>query len=333
MAEVDPNRVGRIETRSAAVSTAVLRCAIVSVAAQQGDRPRSFRTIQVCPKDLPAFLRQVEPAVDRPAGRSPMSDMRRRQFIALLGGASAWPLAARAQQTSVPVIGFLGPGSAQSDAYRVTAFRQGLSQAGLVDGQNFTLDYRWADSHYDRLPALATELVRRQVAVIATSGTPAALAAKAATKNIPIVFETAGDPVQLGLVASLSRPGGNITGVTQASEEMAPKRLELLHELLPKAGVLALLVNPTAPELAEPQKRGVVSAARALSIDLQVLNASTQQDFERVFAKLSELRAGGLVIGGGTRSSPAIPNSSPRSRFNTRSPQSTNGASSLRPEV
>src|SRR4029077_10752864 len=222
----------------------------------------------------------------------------RREFITLLGGAAAWPVVARAQQPIAPVIGFLGPGSAQSDASRVIGFRQGLSEAGLVEGRNFTIEYRWADSHYDRLPALATELVHRQVAVIATSGTPAALAAKAATKTIPIVFETAADPVKIGLVASLNRPGGNVTGVTQASEEVAPKRLELLHELLPKAGVLALLVNPTAPELAEPHKRGVVSAARALSIDLQVLNASTEQDFERVFAKLSELRAGGLIIGG-----------------------------------
>ena len=223
--------------------------------------------------------------------------MRRRELITLLGGAATWPLAARAQQ-AVPVIGFLGPGSAQSDAYRVTAFRQGLDEAGLVDGQNFTIEYRWADSRYDRLPALATELVNRQVAVIATSGTPAALAAKAATKTVPIVFETAADPVKVGLVASLSRPGGNITGVTQASEEIAPKRLELLHELLPTAGVLALLVNPTAPELAEPQKREVLSAARAIGIDLQVLNASTEQDFDRLFAKLSELQVGGLVIGG-----------------------------------
>jgi putative ABC transport system substrate-binding protein len=224
--------------------------------------------------------------------------VKRREFITLLGGAVAWPLAARAQQASVPVIGFLGPRSAQSDAYRVTAFRQGLSEAGLVDGQNFTIEYRWADSYYDRLPALATELVHRQVAVIAASGTPAAVAAKAATKTIPIIFETAADPVKIGLVASLARPGGNITGVTQASEEIAPKRLELLHELLPKAGALALLVNPTAPVLAEPQKREVLSAANALGIELHVLNASTEQDFDRVFAKLTELKAGGLVIGG-----------------------------------
>jgi putative ABC transport system substrate-binding protein len=209
-----------------------------------------------------------------------------------------WPLAARAQQASIPVIGFLGPGSAQSDAYRVTAFRQGLSDAGLIEAQNFTIEFRWADSNYDRLSALATRLVHSQVAVIATSGTPAVLAAKAATKTIPIVFETAGDPVKIGLVASLNRPGGNITGVTQASEEVAPKRLELLHELLPKAGVLALLINPTAPVLAEPQKREVLSAARALGIDLHVLNASTEQDFDGVFSKLTEFQAGGLVIAG-----------------------------------
>src|SRR5215472_11864971 len=222
--------------------------------------------------------------------------MKRRAFIALLGvAAAAWPLVARAQQAAMPVIGFLGPGSAQSDAYRVTAFRQGLSEAGLVEGQNFTIEYRWADSHYDRLAALATELVRRQVAAIATSGTPAALAA---TKTIPIVFETAADPVTIGLVASLNRPGGNVTGFTQASEEVAPKRLELLHELLPKVGVLALLVNPTASVLAEPQKRGVLSAAQALGIKVHVLNASVEQDFDRIFEKLTELRAGGLVIGG-----------------------------------
>jgi putative ABC transport system substrate-binding protein len=225
--------------------------------------------------------------------------MRRREFVKLIGGAVVIrPLAARAQQTTMPVIGFLGPGSAQSDAYRVTAFRQGLSEAGLVEGQNFTIEYRWAGGQYNRLPALATELVHRKVAVIATSSTPAALAAKAATTTIPVVFETAANPVKLGLVASLNRPGGNITGVTQASAEVAPKRLELLHELLPKAGILALLVNPSVPELAEPQTREVLSAARALGIELHVLHASTEQDLDRIFAKLTELRAAGLVIAG-----------------------------------
>jgi putative tryptophan/tyrosine transport system substrate-binding protein len=225
--------------------------------------------------------------------------MKRREFLTLLGGAAvAWPPAARAQQATVPVIGFLGPGSAQSDASRVTGFRQGLGEAGLIEGRNFTIEYRWADSHYDRLPALATELAHRQVAVMATSSTPAVLAAKAATTTIPIVFETASDPVKLGLVASLNRPGGNITGVTQVSAEMTPKRLELLHELLPQAGSLALLINPTAPELAEGQIREVRSAAQSLGIHLHVLNASTEQDFDKVFARLTELRAGGLVIGG-----------------------------------
>jgi putative tryptophan/tyrosine transport system substrate-binding protein len=224
--------------------------------------------------------------------------MNRREMIAGFGGAAAWPLAARAQHATVPVIGFLGPGSAQSDAERMTAFRQGLSEAGLLEGRNFTIEYRGADGHYDRLSALVTELVHRQVAVIATGGTPAALAAKAATTTIPIVFGTSANPIRLGLAASLNRPGGNMTGVTLASEEIAPKRLELLHELVPKVGVLALLVNPTAPELAEPQTRGVLSAAQSFGIDLHVLNASTEQDFDRVFARLTELRAGGLVIAG-----------------------------------
>jgi putative ABC transport system substrate-binding protein len=223
--------------------------------------------------------------------------MKRREFITLLSATVTWPLAARAQQATVPVIGFLGPGSAQSDAYRVTSFRQGLTEAGFVEGQNVKIEFRWAEGHYDRLRGMAVDLVQRQVTVIVATSTPAALAAKAATAVIPIVFETASDPVRLGLAGSLSRPGGNITGVTQASEEVAPKRLELLHELVPKAGVLGLLVNPTAPELAEPQVREVLSAAQALGVELHVLNASTEHDFKKVFAKMTELRAG-LVIGG-----------------------------------
>jgi putative tryptophan/tyrosine transport system substrate-binding protein len=227
------------------------------------------------------------------------SGIGRRQFMSALGGtAVAWPLAARAQQTAMPVIGFLGPGSAESDAYRVTAFQQGLKESGYVEGQNLTIEFRWAEGHYDRLPELAADLVHRQMAVIAATSTPAALAAKAATTTVPIVFELASDPVKLGLVASLSRPGGNVTGVTQASEELAPKRLELLHEVLPTAKVIALLVNPADPVLAEPQTREALSAANALGLELHVLNASTESDFDAVFVKLRELRAGGLVIGG-----------------------------------
>jgi putative tryptophan/tyrosine transport system substrate-binding protein len=224
--------------------------------------------------------------------------MRRRAFIegiAALG--VAWPLAARAQQSSIPVIGYLGPGSPQSDAFRLTGFRQGLKEAGYVEGQNLTIEYRWAEDHYDRLPAMAADLVRHQVAVIVATSASASLAAKAATTTLPIVFETAGDPVKLGFVGSLSRPGGNLTGVTQLGEEEAPKRLQLLHELLPTARVMALLVNPTDP-LSESQVRVSLEAAKGLGLELHVLNASIERDFDAAFAKLTELRAGGLTIGG-----------------------------------
>ena len=225
--------------------------------------------------------------------------MRRREFITLLGGAAAaWPVVARAQQPAMPVIGYLGPGSAESDAFRVTAFRQGLNESGYVEGRNVTIDYRWAEDRHDRLPTMAADLVRRHVTMIVATSTPAALAAKAATTTIPIVFEMAADPVKLGLVASLNRPGGNVTGVTQLGEEVLPKRLELLHELLPTARVMALLVNPADPTLAEQQARVSLSAAKTFGLELHVLNASTERDFDAVFTKLMQLRAGGLVIGG-----------------------------------
>ena len=222
--------------------------------------------------------------------------MRRREFITLLGGAAVWPLGARAQQPAMPVIGFLNAASPQSWARPLSAFLKGLGEAGYIDGQNVKIEYRWAEGHNDRMPAMVADLVHRQVAVIAATTTPAALAAKAATTTIPIVFETAADPVQLGLVASLARPGGNVTGVTQLTVGLVPKELQLLHELLPTARVMALLVNPTDPALAETESREVLSAAHTLGLELHVLNASTERDFDVALANVIQLRAGGLVI-------------------------------------
>src|SRR5208337_4096370 len=222
--------------------------------------------------------------------------MKRRDFITLLGGATAWPLAARAQQP-MPVIGFMSVASAGGYAGILAAFLKGLDETGYVEGRNVAIEYRWADERIDRLPAMAAEFVRRQVAVIAATSTPAALAAKAATATIPIVFETGGDPVALGLVASLNRPGGNVTGITQLVQELTPKMLEFLHELLPAAQVMALLVNPADPALAEANTRNVQAAAHTLGLELHVLNASSEREFDGVFAKLIELRARGLVVG------------------------------------
>ena len=227
-----------------------------------------------------------------------MGCVRRRDFIKVIAGsAAAWPNTARAQQPAKPVIGFLNAASAKGYARPLSAFLKGLSEAGYVDGRNVAIEYRWAEGRSDRLPAMAADLVRRQVAVIAATTTQAALAAKAATTTIPIVFETASDPIQLGLVTSLNQPGGNVTGVTQTNVEMAPKRLQLLHELLPTASVMALLVYPANPVLAEANTKELQAAARALGLELHVLNANTESDFDGVFAKLVQLRAGGLVIG------------------------------------
>jgi ABC-type uncharacterized transport system substrate-binding protein len=226
--------------------------------------------------------------------------MRRREFITLLGGAAvAWPLAAHAQQPAMPVIGYFGIASPDLFASRLRAFRQGLSETGYVEGRNLAIEYRWAEGHYDRIPALIADLVRRQVAVIAAPGsTPAALAAKAATTIIPVVFVTATDPVAAGLVASLNRPDGNLTGVAALTLELGPKQLELLREVVPTATVMALLVNPASRVLAETQSRDLQATARTLGLQLHVLHARTDSDFETVFATLGQLRAGGLVIGG-----------------------------------
>jgi len=225
--------------------------------------------------------------------------VRRREFITLLGGAAAatWPLVARAQQQALPVIGFLNSGSPDADKYRVRAYRQGLSETGYIEGRNVAIEYQWADGHNDRLPAMAADLVQRGVNVIVTGGTPATLAAKAATTMIPIVFILSTDPVEAGLVASLNRPGGNLTGVTGLNVELAPKKLELLHELLPAAGAMALLVNPSNPTAAQNESRAVGAAARTLGLQLHVLHASAEGDFDPVFASLARLHSDALVIG------------------------------------
>ena len=223
--------------------------------------------------------------------------MRRREFITLMGASmAAWPRAARTQQPAMPVIGFLHGASPGTYAPMMTAFRQGLKEAGYVEGHNVAIEYRWAEGHYDRLPALAADLVRRQVAEIVTVGTPAALAAKAASSTIPIVILVGDvDPVQLGLVASLNRPGGNVTGLAVLGVELAAKRLEVLHELLRTSAAVALLVNPNNP-VTEPETKVMRDAARSLGLQLHVLDASTEGEIDAAFGKLIELRAGGLVV-------------------------------------
>ncbi len=222
--------------------------------------------------------------------------MRRRAFITLLGGTAAtWPLAVRGQQQAIPLIGFLNGSSAWESAHLVAAFGQGLSEIGYVDGRNVVIDYRWAEGRYDRLPTLAADLVRRQVAVIA-SNTPATIAAKAATTTIPIVFSSGGDPIKLGFVASLNRPGGNVTGVSFFSTTLEAKRLGILRELVPTAAMIAVVLNPNFPD-AEAQSQEVQEAARTLGLQIQILRASTERDLDTTFGALVELRAGGLLVG------------------------------------
>jgi putative tryptophan/tyrosine transport system substrate-binding protein len=223
--------------------------------------------------------------------------MKRREFIMLLGGAAAWPLAARAQQPTIPLIGFLHTGSTAAFGSHLAAFRKGLSEAGYVEGQNVAIEYRWAENQNDRLPALAAELVRRRVAVIVTPGSTAAtLAAKAATATIPIVFVIGADPVKIGLVASLNRPGGNATGINDFGVEIGAKRLGLLHELLPGATRFGALVNPDNPFITESFVTELQTAASAIGRQIEVVTASTNDDIDRAFATLVKKRADAFLI-------------------------------------
>jgi putative ABC transport system substrate-binding protein len=221
--------------------------------------------------------------------------MQRRDFITLVGSAAAWPLAARAQQPTMPVIGILQSQKLVGYANRLSVFRQGLSETGYVESRNVLTEYRSAEGQLDRLPALAADLVRRQVAVIVATGIPAAQAAQAATATIPIVFSLGADPVAFGLVASLNRPGGNVTGMSSSSVELGPKRLELLHEVIPSATAIGLLLDPSNPN-AETLQRDSHAAATTLGVQIHILHAPTERDFDAAFANLVQLRAGGLVI-------------------------------------
>jgi putative ABC transport system substrate-binding protein len=222
----------------------------------------------------------------------------RREFVTLLGGmAAAWPVVARAQQT-MPVVGFLNNGTPKANDYLRAAFLRGVSETGYIEGRNVTIEYHWAEDHDDRLPVLAADLVGRRVNVIAATSTQAALAAQAATATVPIVFETGGDPIKLGLVASLNRPGGNITGVTQLSSELVAKRLGLLHDLIPTATIIGFLVTPTDP-ITATQTRDMQEAAHALGLQIHVLNASTEREIDTAFAMLPQIRADALLVGAG----------------------------------
>jgi putative tryptophan/tyrosine transport system substrate-binding protein len=224
--------------------------------------------------------------------------MRRREFIGIFGATALSPLAARAQQPAKPVVGFLNVGKSEANASLQGAFRRGLKEAGYTEGQNVTVEYRWADGHFDRLPSLAADLVHRQVMVIAATTTPGALAAKATGTTIPIVFETAGDPIKLGLVKSLNHPGDNVTGITQLSSELISKRLGLLHELIPAAKVVGLLVDQADPR-AETQVADMQEAARDLDLQIHILNASNEDEIDKAFANVSQVGARGLLVGTG----------------------------------
>jgi len=224
--------------------------------------------------------------------------MRRRAFITGLGVAATWPLAVRAQQAAVPVVGYLSSRSPGESAAVAAAFRKGLGEAGFTVGQNVAIEYRWADGHYDRLPALAAELVNLKVAaILAAGGPPSALAAKRATSTIPVVFSAADDPVGLGLVASLSRPGGNVTGMSLFNSDLGAKRLALLHELVPSAGVVAYLTNPANPSV-KLEVKAVQEAAKTFGLDLLIIDASTDQEIERAFARLTEQHIGAVIVAG-----------------------------------
>jgi putative ABC transport system substrate-binding protein len=224
--------------------------------------------------------------------------MERRAFIAGLGAAATWPLVARAQQSAMPVVGYLSSRSPNESAAVAAAFRQGLGEAGFTVGQNVAIEYRWAEGQYDRLPALAAELVHLKVAaILAAGGPPSALAAKKATSSIPIIFSAADDPVDLGLVASLSRPGGNVTGMSLFNSDLGAKRLALLHELVPSAGVVAYLTNPANPSV-KLEVKAVQQAAKTFGLDVLIIDASTDQEIERAFARLTEQHIGAVIVAG-----------------------------------